>query len=149
MNTDRRTFLRTSAAGLAAASSTLGAASRAAGPDDDPAWVDNDPIVHAEKLRGTRLYISDATGLPGPHDRMDDPYMMNPTTVGLANQIIVGGIIEAAVSWCTRNLETRLGELGIPATFDHQPTGSHSWGYWRDAFHRSWPVLAAGLGLPE
>ncbi|WP_410871413.1 alpha/beta hydrolase [Nocardia sp. A7] len=119
------------------------------GPDDDPAWAANDPVVHAEKLRGTRLYVSDASGLPGPHDRIDDPNMMNPTPFGLANQLVVGGIIEAAVTWCTRNLETRLAELDIPATFDHQPTGTHSWGYWRDAFYRSWPVLSAGLGLPE
>ncbi|MFE5475263.1 alpha/beta hydrolase [Nocardia sp. NPDC056541] len=119
------------------------------GADDDPAWVANDPVVHAEKLRGTRLFVSDASGLPGPHDRIDDPYMMNPTPFGLANQLVVGGIIEAAVNWCTRNLESRLDELGIPATFDRQASGTHSWGYWRDAFYRSWPVLAAGLGLPE
>ncbi|WP_316573030.1 alpha/beta hydrolase [Nocardia canadensis] len=119
------------------------------GADDDPAWAANDPVLHAEKLRGTRLFVSDSSGLPGPHDSVDDPYMMNPTPAGLANQLIVGGVIEAAVNWCTRNLETRLGELGIPATFDRQATGTHSWGYWRDAFHRSWPVLAAGLGLPE
>ncbi|MFD3510699.1 alpha/beta hydrolase [Nocardia sp. NPDC058666] len=119
------------------------------GPDDDPAWVANDPVVHAEKLRGTRLYISDASGLPGPHDHIDDPNMMNPTPVGLANQLVLGGIIEAAVSWCTRNLESRLTALNIPATFDHQPTGTHSWGYWQDAFYRSWPTLASGLGLPE
>ncbi|WP_431958276.1 hypothetical protein [Nocardia lijiangensis] len=36
----------------------------------------------------------------------------------------------------------------IPATFDYAPAGTHSWGYWRDAFYKSWPMLAEGLGIP-
>ncbi len=59
------------------------------------------------------------------------------------------GVIEAAVHWCTTNLQARLNELDIPATFDLQPAGTHSWGYWQDAFHRSWPLLAEGLGLAQ
>ncbi|MEV6066244.1 alpha/beta hydrolase family protein [Nocardia sp. NPDC052001] len=119
------------------------------GDSDDPAWAANDPVLNAGQLRGTRLYLSNGNGLPGPHDRTDDAYLLNPTPLGLANQLVTGGVIEAAVNWCTRNLQVRLNELGIPATWDLQPTGTHSWGYWRDAFHRSWPVLADGLGLPS
>ncbi|MFJ4652567.1 alpha/beta hydrolase [Nocardia sp. NPDC088792] len=119
------------------------------GDDNDPAWAANDPVINAEKLRGTRLFISDSSGLPGPHDRTDDAYMMVPTQSGLANQLIVGGVIEAAVNYCTHNLQNRLDDLQIPATYDLEPTGTHSWGYWRDAFYHSWPVLAQGLGLPE
>ncbi|WP_330184664.1 hypothetical protein OHB26_14350 [Nocardia sp. NBC_01503] len=119
------------------------------GDDDDPAWAASDPVLNAEMLRGTKLFISDSSGLPGPHDRIDDGYLLNPTPLGLANQLMTGGVIEAAVNWCTQNLRNRLNELGIPATYDFQAAGTHSWGYWRDAFHRSWPVLADGLGLPE
>ncbi|WP_327142079.1 alpha/beta hydrolase [Nocardia sp. NBC_01327] len=118
------------------------------GDDDDPAWAANDPVINAEGLRGTRLFLSDGSGLPGPHDHIGDPTMLNPTQMGLANQMIVGGVIEAAVNYCTHNLQNRLNDLNIPATFDFQPTGTHSWGYWQDAFYASWPTLAAGLGLP-
>ncbi|MFE6859729.1 alpha/beta hydrolase [Nocardia sp. NPDC057668] len=119
------------------------------GADGDPAWVANDPVVNAEGLRGTSLFVSTGTGLPGPHDVIDSPYTMNKTQVGIANQLIVGGVIEAATNWCTRNLQSKLNELRIPATFDFRETGTHSWGYWQDAFHRSWPMLAAGLEMPE
>ncbi len=126
------------------------------GEDDDPAWVTNDPVVNAEGLRGTPLFISDATGLPGPHDTLGNEFTigeqdaaLDQQGLALANQVVVGGVIEAAVHWCTTNLQARLNELDIPATFDLQPAGTHSWGYWQDAFHRSWPLLAEGLGLAQ
>ncbi|GAB2687634.1 alpha/beta hydrolase [Nocardia thraciensis] len=120
------------------------------GPDHSPLWAANDPYVHAARLRGLNLFVSAGNGLPGPHDTLDSPFLTYGTTRTpdtLANQILLGGIIEAGVNACTRNLQNRLGELGIPATFDYTPNGTHSWGYWQDAFKQSWPVLAAGLGL--
>ncbi|MFB8281363.1 hypothetical protein ACFC77_37925 [Nocardia colli] len=86
-------------------------------------------------------------GLPGPNDTLDGPFSL-PGVGGLANQLTVGGVIEAATNCCTHNLQSRLNSLGIPATYDFTPTGTHSWGYWYDALVRSWPVLARGVGLP-
>ncbi|WP_232852022.1 alpha/beta hydrolase [Nocardia acididurans] len=117
------------------------------GPQGDPLWAANDPYVHADQLRGTNLFISSGTGAPGAWDTLDGPYTQ-PGVGGLANQLILGGIIESAVNTCTRNLQTRLADLAIPATWDLTSTGTHSWGYWQDALVRSWPVLADGLGLP-
>ncbi|MEC3953448.1 alpha/beta hydrolase family protein [Nocardia sp. CDC153] len=117
------------------------------GSDDDPDWAANDPVLHAEALRGTNLFLSTGNGLPGQWDTLNGPYTL-PGSYGLANQILVGGIIEAATNWCTHNLQDRLSQLQIPATFDYAPTGTHSWGYWRDAFYQSWPMLADGLGIP-
>lgn len=116
------------------------------GPQGSEEWVRNDPYVNAEGLRGLELYISSGTGLPGQYDTLNNPYAL-PGVYGLANQILVGGVIEAGTNYCTRNLERRLNELGIPATFNFRPDGSHSWGYWNDEFPRSWPVLARGLGI--
>ncbi|UGT60987.1 alpha/beta hydrolase [Nocardia asteroides] len=117
------------------------------GPPEAPGWAANDPLVHAEKLRGTTLYISSGSGLPGRYDRLGDPFMMgdpnNPEQ--LANQIVIGGVIEAGTAYCTRNLANRLAELDIPATVEIAPEGTHSWGYWQDDLKRSWPALAAGL----
>ncbi|GAB2520689.1 alpha/beta hydrolase [Nocardia heshunensis] len=113
------------------------------GPQGDPMWADNDPYVHADQLRGMNLFISSGTGVPGQYD-----YPGAPNAGSIANQIVLGGGIEAAVNWCSHNLADRLTQLNIPATFDFQPTGTHSWGYWQDALKNSWPVLAAGLGLP-
>ncbi|MFB8004230.1 alpha/beta hydrolase [Nocardia sp. NPDC056000] len=117
------------------------------GPDDDPMWAANDPYVHADQLRGTALFVSTGTGVPGMYDVYNGQYMQSGPR-GFVNQLVIGGVLEAAVNWCTHNLQARLVDLGIPATFDFQPTGTHSWGYWKDALVRSWPVLAAGLGVP-
>ncbi|ATL69710.1 alpha/beta hydrolase [Nocardia terpenica] len=117
------------------------------GPDTDPEWVVNDPYANAEKLRGINLFISSGTGLPGPHDTLDSPFLITTGPAALANEIVVGGLIEAGANACSHNLQTRLDQLAIPATYDFTPTGTHSWGYWQDAFMKSWPSLAQGMGL--
>ncbi|WP_280364694.1 alpha/beta hydrolase, partial [Nocardia abscessus] len=40
------------------------------GPPTDPAWAANDPYLHADKLRGTAIYVSTGSGTPGPHDTL-------------------------------------------------------------------------------
>ncbi|MFI5777725.1 alpha/beta hydrolase [Nocardia sp. NPDC051570] len=117
------------------------------GPPDDPMWAANDPYVHADRLRGTPLYLSTGSGVPGPHDVAGSPFLMAPGPGGLAAQVAVGGLIEFATDQCTRAMRERLEQLDIPATYDFLD-GTHSWGYFRDSFLRSWPVLAQGLGLP-
>ncbi|MFD4181387.1 alpha/beta hydrolase [Rhodococcus sp. NPDC058514] len=113
------------------------------GPKNDVAWIENDPVINAEKLRGTQLYISTGNGLPGQHDTLEKTGGVS----GLANQALLGGLIEGATLVCTSNLSKRLGELGIPAVVDFRPNGTHSWGYWQDDLHKSWPMLAASIGL--
>ncbi|MCX5045878.1 esterase family protein [Aldersonia sp. NBC_00410] len=114
------------------------------GPLDDPNWAANDPYLHAEALRGANLYISNGSGLPGQYETLNGPYTI-PGPYGLANQVVVGGVIEAATNYCAHNMQTRLNELGIPATYSFRDTGTHSWGYWKDDLKASWAVLAKGL----
>ncbi|WP_433680466.1 alpha/beta hydrolase [Nocardia sp. CA-119907] len=116
------------------------------GPPQDPMWAANDPYVHAEGLRGLNLYLSAGSGLPGPYDNPTDPHTQSPAEGGLPLQVTMGGAIEGSTAWCTRNLRDRLDQLGIPATYDLEPTGTHSWGYWERALKDSWPVLSNGLG---
>lgn len=115
------------------------------GPVDDPAWVRNDPYVNAEKLRGTALYISAATGAPGPYDRIDGPGI-DGSVAELVSRIGVGAVIESSVRRCTVALQAKLERLDIPATFSLPPAGTHSWPYWQDSLHRSWPMFARALG---
>ncbi|AOW93265.1 esterase [Rhodococcus sp. WMMA185] len=116
------------------------------GPYDDPGWAANDPYVNAEKLRGLDIYVSNGTGLPGESDRLDGPGI-DGDVAALAGQLVLGGVIEAATNYCTQALAGKLYELGIPATFDFRPTGTHSWSYWEEDLHKSWPMLAASMGL--
>ncbi|MFJ9365347.1 alpha/beta hydrolase [Nocardia sp. NPDC101769] len=117
------------------------------GPQGDPMWAANDPYVHADQLRGLNLFISSGSGLPGQWDALGGPHTL-PGAGGWANQVALGGTLEAATNYCTHNLKAKLDGLGIPATYDFTPTGTHSWGYWQDALKKSWSVLATGLGLP-
>lgn len=115
------------------------------GPPGDPEWARHDPYVNADKLRGLELFVSTGTGLPG---EFEEPAAVRPVGAPpLPDQVVIGGAIEAATNYCTQNLVRRLGELDIPVTADLQPTGTHSWGYWQDALHRSWPVLERALDL--
>ncbi|MFD6855762.1 alpha/beta hydrolase [Rhodococcus sp. NPDC060090] len=115
------------------------------GPLDGPGWATNDPYVNAEKLRGIDLYVSSATGLPGPHENLGAQSVEGDPGL-LVNQIVMGGIIEAAVNDCTHRLAARLDSLDIPATFEFRSHGTHSWGYWQDDLHASWPMIANAVG---
>ncbi|MFC4125584.1 alpha/beta hydrolase [Nocardia rhizosphaerae] len=116
------------------------------GPRNGPLWRANDPLLNAERLRGTEIYLSTGTGIPAaPHDTPADPRVRDGR-IPLPIQIAFGGPIEAAVRHCTLNLADRLRDLSIPATLDDRPVGTHSWGYWEDDLKRSWPFLAGTLG---
>lgn len=114
------------------------------GPPGDPRWETHDPYLNAEKLRGTAIYVSSGDGTPGPYDVVgaDRPHGSPP----LEEQLVVGGLLEAAARTCTVDLADRLRELSIPATFHLPSYGTHSWRYWQDELHRSWPLLAAAIG---
>ncbi|WP_076476909.1 alpha/beta hydrolase [Williamsia sterculiae] len=114
------------------------------GAPDDPLWTRNDPYLHADALRGTTLYISNGSGLPGRYDNLQAPNVHGEVGQLIA-QLTVGGVIEAATNQCSHNLQARLHSLGIPATFDLRPTGTHSWDYWAEDFRKSYPVLHAAI----
>lgn len=115
------------------------------GPDGDPRWVEHDPYVNAEKLRGLELFVSNATGLPGPYEV---PSAVRPVgSPPLPDQILLGGAIEALANGCAERLQERLSALDIPAVFDVGHPGTHSWLYWQDALRASWPTLERALGV--
>lgn len=121
------------------------------GPFPGPGWVANDPVAQAHKFVGQRdrnelpaMFISTGNGLPGPHESMENWRLRN-SIPALANQAIVGGIIEAATQYCTANLARRFADLRIPAHFDFAPNGTHSWGYWQDDLKQSWPMMANAM----
>ncbi|WP_067691012.1 alpha/beta hydrolase [Nocardia jejuensis] len=114
------------------------------GLPDDPAWLANDPYLHADQLRGTAVYVSTGTGVPGPLDTLDGPGIRdNPVT--LIGQLTSGVVLEAITDRCARALAERMRDLGIPATFNLRPSGTHSWGYWQQDLHDSWPMFQRAL----
>lgn len=116
------------------------------GPPDDPAWSANDPYLHADRLRGTTVYVATGTGRPGPYDTPDGPGARKDP-FELADRLVVGGALETVTHLCTRQLRDRFAELGVPAVFDFRATGTHSWPYWQQDLHNAWPVLGRALGV--
>ena len=121
------------------------------GPYPGEGWTDNDPVHNADKFLQQmeddilpEMWITTGNGLPGPHESLTND-RLNDSSAALANQAIVGGVIEAATQYCTANLNRRFGQLGIPAHFDFKPYGTHSWGYWQDDLHNSWPTFARAM----
>ena len=115
------------------------------GPPGDPAWADHDPTLHADRLRGTQVYISAGTGLPGPHETLTAAGI-DGNAGALIDRGVVGGLMEAVVNQCTRPLVDRLHALNIPVTVNMPAAGTHAWAYWQDNLHNSWPMLSAAIG---
>jgi S-formylglutathione hydrolase FrmB len=57
----------------------------------------------------------------------NDPYLNADKLRGL-DLFSYGTIIEATVNYCTYHLAAKLNSLGIRATYDFRPVGTHSWG---------------------
>ncbi|WP_410871969.1 alpha/beta hydrolase [Nocardia sp. A7] len=114
------------------------------GPPGDPAWRANDAYLNAERLRGKAIYLSSANGLPGPAEALP-PGATPGKVIGMTDQILLGGAIEAAANLCTQRLAARLAELNIPAHTEFRPAGTHTWRYWEQDLHISWPLIAAAI----
>lgn len=106
------------------------------GPDGDPDWAAHDPLTNADALRGKAVYVSSGNGTPGP-ESLTDPLMPQAVTFG--------AVLEYLVRGCTESFQRRLVEMDIPATFVFHPHGTHSWPYWQQDLHDSWPLLEAAL----
>ncbi|MFC4605348.1 alpha/beta hydrolase [Rhodococcus kronopolitis] len=104
------------------------------GPPWDRAWLDHDPFVQAEGLRGLPMWIAAGSGLPGPHDQPQYPidYVNTATAMGL----------EALSLAQTRAFQVQLMVMGIDtAHFDFPPVGTHSWPYWQDQLWAMLPMM--------
>ncbi|WP_328387638.1 alpha/beta hydrolase [Nocardia sp. NBC_00416] len=115
------------------------------GAPGNPAWLDHDPMLHLDRLRGLALYVSAGNGAPGPYEA-PQARGIDGDPLRLADRMLVGGTMESVVNKCTGPLAAALAAAQIPATVNFHP-GTHAWAYWQDDLHRSWPVFAGALGV--
>ena len=109
-------------------------------------WREHDPYINAAKLRDTKVYMTTGSGLPGQYDRLGAAGIENNLDA-LANQIVLGGLIEAAVNRCTKDMARRMTQLKIPHEVITRSTGTHSWEYWAQDLKTVWPKIAKDLGV--
>lgn len=111
------------------------------GAPEDPDWDAHDVFAHVDALRGSTVYLSAGSGLPGARE--------SGSPMELADAALIGGPLEAVTGMCTRQLAEKLASEDIPATVDLRGTGTHSWPYWAAELRRSWPILDAALTEPD
>lgn len=114
------------------------------GPLDGPGWRANDPYLNAAKLRGTKVYLTTGTGLPGEYDTLG-ARLINGDPAVLADQILLGGAIEASVYSCTQQMREALAREKVDTTVITRPAGTHSWEYWERDLHTTWPSIERDL----
>lgn len=115
------------------------------GKPDDPDWAANDAVLQADRLPRIPYYITSGNGLPGFDENLQSP-RINGNVSTLVDRIVLGGGIEAITNSCTHQLADRFSQLGIPATFDFRPNGTHSWAYWEEDLHNAWPMMRDSIG---
>lgn len=115
------------------------------GPPSSPEWAAHDSLLGAEQLRGTAIYLSAATGAPTGVDLTE--VARAPDIVTALGEMGGGAALEAGARSCTERMAARLDELGIPATVELLDQGMHTWPDFRAQLPRTWPTLAAALGV--
>ncbi|MBL7489091.1 prolyl oligopeptidase family serine peptidase [Frankia sp. AgB1.9] len=95
-------------------------------------WLYTNPTALLGRLKGVGLFVSSGNGNPGPLDPANTESSLLDT-ITLAN---------------STTFVTLARLSGLKPTVDFYGAGTHSWPYWNRELARSWPVLAAGLGLP-
>lgn len=108
------------------------------GPPGSPEWAAHDPALMLDGLRGKALWLSSGSGVPGPHEAEIKPQ--------LPEAIFLGGPIEVGVNGCVAAFEHRLRAAGMAPHVEHDVVGTHSWSYWQDHLHASWPTVAGAIG---
>ncbi|WP_239476600.1 alpha/beta hydrolase [Nocardia arizonensis] len=93
-------------------------------------WRAHDAFARAGELTGKTVYLSSASGRPGPIDAGGLPFPP----------------VEAIADSCTGAFAGRLAALGVPAVHVARPQGSHTWGQFQTDLHDSWLYLAGALG---
>lgn len=118
------------------------------GPRGGPGWVEHDPYVNADQLPDVPMYIASGSGGAGVHDNLNDP-RIDGNVGTLAGQLITGGVIEAVTGTCTTLLQQKTDAMGMDNIQYHFEPGTHSWGYWQDDLHDSWPMFVQALNVPQ
>ena len=94
-------------------------------------WDAHNPARMVDRFRGVKVYLSAATGLPGPLDpsvRLD------------------AGLLEAPTFGPTAAFAGRLRRAGVETTVHLYLAGTHSWPYWQRELHLAWPSVLSALG---
>lgn len=104
-------------------------------------WIDNDPKLGIEALKGKTVYVSAGNGV-------DDFGKPGSVATGPSNE--AGKGLEVASRMTTQTFVDRANKAGVPVIAQFRPSGVHNWPYWQFEMGQAWPHMADALALkPE
>ena len=110
------------------------------GPAGSQDWIDHDPKLGIENLKGKTVYVSAGSG-------KDDFGNAESVAKGPANAAGVG--LEIISRMSTQTFERYAKQAGVPIVTRYRPSGVHSWEYWQFEMSQAWPFIAESLNIPE
>ncbi|MBV7296067.1 hypothetical protein KRX51_09110 [Corynebacterium sp. TAE3-ERU12] len=110
------------------------------GPPGSQRWVDNDPKLGIEALRGMSVYVSAGNGNTG---QWDEPSTYDPNlpanTAGWGLELLSRMTTETFVQ------EARRADVDVTVQF--RESGTHTWPYWQFETTQAWAQIADALNL--
>lgn len=103
-------------------------------------WIDHDPKLGVEALKGTKVYVSAGSG-------RDDFGEANSVATGPANS--AGISLEILSRMTSETFVDRARQVGIEPTVHFRPSGVHAWPYWQFEMTQAWPHIANALSLSD
>ncbi|MEJ6013217.1 alpha/beta hydrolase-fold protein [Corynebacterium sp. H127] len=110
------------------------------GPAYSQRWVDNDPKLGIEALKGKTVYVSAGSG----RDDFGEP---GSVATGPSNE--AGKGLEVVSRMTTQTFVERAKQANVPVVAQFRPSGIHNWPYWQFEMAQSWPYIADSLGMKK
>lgn len=111
------------------------------GPYGSQDWIDHDPKLGIEALKGKGVYVSAGNGAAGQYDEKGQLPGMPANMAGFG--------LEAMSRMTTETFVRYAKKAGVNVTAKFRPSGTHSWPYWQFEMAEAWPYIADSLGVPQ
>ncbi len=109
------------------------------GPLGSARWQEQDPKLHAERLRGRSVYVSAGSGNTGPWDQ--------PSGLPDIPANFPGYGLELLSRMTTQTFVNKARGAGVDVTANFRPSGTHTWPYWQFEMTQAWPQFAGAVGI--
>ena len=110
------------------------------GPDGSQQWIDHDPKLGLDALKGKTVYVSSGSG-------KDDFGQPDSVATGPANPAGIG--LEVISRMTTQTFVDRANRAGLEVISKFRNSGVHAWPYWQFEMAQAWPYIADSLGLSK
>lgn len=110
------------------------------GPEGSQRWIDNDPKLGVEALKGKTVYVSSGNGV-------DD--FGKPGSVASGPSNLAGMGLEVMSRMTSQTFVDRAEKAGVQVKANFRPSGIHDWPYWQYELTQAKPIILEALGVKQ